>query len=160
MFIHTNHSQTSFIVYFSNLKNYLKPASFDNNANSSDISSLCFFIHNHIFYCPTGRIDNSEEDSFCYPAGEAWSDYNDVTWVPTVFDPPFASEADRIAAEAVCGDDQACLMDIASTNDLTAGSDAVSISSSFTAEQEVLGKRDIQGYTKHDIVIQHNTNSV
>ncbi len=105
---------------------------------SAPLEYCLLYNYNNLLFTLLGRLTETKS-IFCYPSGSSWSTYNDVTWVPTIFQPPFSTEQDRLDAVNVCGTNSACLMDIASTNDVTAGTTALTTNVDFVQTQTSLG---------------------
>ena len=71
-------------------------------------------------YIFSGIINTPEDSLFTYRDGEDWSTFYDPMFLPA-FEASFSDPALEAEANSVCGDDTACLFDIASTGNVEIG---------------------------------------
>ena len=87
-----------------------------------------------------GQI-NQSQSLFTYAQNESVDTFSDPDFVPMFADNiTWYNDSVRQAAEAQCGDDQECLFDVASTNDLSVGLATKDISIQLVNETNILGE--------------------
>ena len=78
---------------------------------------------------------------FSYAQNESVDTFARLDFLPMFPDNiKWYNDSVKQAAEAQCGDDQECLFDVASTNDLSVGMATKDISSQLVNESKALGK--------------------
>ncbi len=68
----------------------------------------------------TGIISNHSDSLFTYSIGQSFDGFSDPGFTPA-FDPVFSDPVLETQAQEVCGDDQFCLYDVATTGRLDIG---------------------------------------
>ena len=82
---------------------------------------------------PIGIVDSARRSLFFYQPGESWDTFYDPYFIPS-YEPTFDNPDLELQAREVCGDDEFCLFDIATTGLVDVG---VSTLESSNAIEEI-----------------------